>query len=83
MRPLFIERITLPFNKGLEYLQSAQQSIMGNDDDDDDDDDGDGDDDDDDDNTGYLCLLENPHHGETNVKCHFLASVAACNLRLT
>ena len=75
MRPLFIERITLPFNKGLEYLQGAQQSIMGNDDDDDDDDNNN--------NTDYLCLLENPHHRETNVKCHFLASVAACNLRLT
>ena len=33
--------------------------------------------------TGYLCLLENPHHRETNVKCHFLANVTACNLRLT
>ena len=53
---------------------------MGNDDDDDDDDDDVDDDDDDDD---YLCLLENLHHRETNVKCHFLASVAACNLRLT
>ena len=80
MGPLFIERITLPFNKGLEYLQGAQQSIMGNNDDDDDDDD---DDDNNNNNTGYLCLLENPHHRETNVKCHFLASVAACNLRLT
>ena len=79
MGPLFIERITLPFNKGLEYLQGAQQSIMGNNDDDDDDDD----DDNNNNNTGYLCLLENPHHRGTNVKCHFLASVAACNLRLT
>ena len=73
MGPLFMERITLPFNKGLEYLQGAQQSIMGNDDDDDNNNN----------NTGYLCLLENPHHRATNVKCHFLASVAACNLRLT
>ena len=55
MRPLFIERITLPFNKGLEYLQGAQQSIMGNNDDDDDNNNN---------NTGYLCLLENPHHRE-------------------
>ena len=51
---------------------------MGNNDDDDDDDDNNNNN-----NTGYLCLLENPHHRETNVKCHFLASVAACNLRLT
>ena len=48
---------------------------MGNNDDDDDNNNNN--------NTGYLCLLENLHHRETNVKCHFLASVAACNLRLT
>ena len=51
--------------------KGAQQSIMGNNNNNDNDNDNDN-------NNGYLCLQENPHHGETTVKCHFLASVAAC-----
>ena len=56
---------------------------MGNNDDDDDDNDNNNNNNNNNNNTGYLCLLENPQHRETNVKCHFLANVAACNLRLT